>query len=113
MCDYYTPDSNDWCFVVDAQTITNWDDIPGSSAQCRNVDESFDNAADGAIRLHYHPMNIDDGGAWVCIPTYTYLSDLSGYVFNNGSGDQGYGDPVWSDVGGNTFNYGGTCSNPI
>lgn len=112
MCDYRTPNSDNWCFVVDAQTITNWDSIPGdSSARCRNVDESFFNAGYAAIRLHYHPMNADGGGAWVCVPAGDYVSNLSGYTFNNGAGDDGYGAPVENDVGGDT--YGGTCSNPI
>lgn len=113
-CDYYTPDSNDWCFVVEPQTITNWDDVPGdAAAACRNVDESFYNSNSGVVRLYYHPLNIDSGGAWACVPAYTYLSDLAGYVFNNGPNAPGYGQAVWNNVGGSTYDWGGTCLNPI
>ena len=113
-CDYYTPNSNDWCFVVEPETITNWDDIPGDAgAECRNVDESFDNSNTGVARLYYHPLNIDSGGAWACVPADTYLSDLAGYVFNNGPNAPGYGQEVWNNVGGSTYDWGGTCLNPI
>lgn len=114
-CDYAGTDGRSQCFDVAQQTITNWDDIPGfPNARCRNVDESFFNNTLGTIRLHYHPMNIDNGGAWVCIDAGVYIPDLGIYTFNNGAGLDGYGHPVENDVGGSTWASGfNDCTNGI
>lgn len=112
-CDYAGTDGNDYCFVAEPGNITNWDDIPYSTAQCRNVDESFYNNTEGVIRLYYHPLNVDGGGAWACIPIGDYISDLSGDVFNNGPNEPGYHSTVWNDVGGSTYDYQGHCSKVI
>jgi hypothetical protein len=114
-CDYAGTDGLSPCFNVAQKTIINWDNIPGfPNARCRNVDESFFNNTLGTIRLHYHPMNIDGGGAWVCIDAGVYIPDLGIYTFNNGAGLDGYGHPVENDVGGSTWASGfNDCTNGI
>ena len=114
-CDYPGTGGGLPCFNVAQQTITNWNSIPGfPNARCRNVDESFFNNTLGTVRLHYHPMNIDGGGAWVCIDAGVYIPNLGIYTFNNGPGTDGYGSPVENDVGGSTWASGFTdCSNGI
>jgi hypothetical protein len=88
---------------------------------CRNADRSVTNeiANCGAppnnscsLRLYYHPLNVDGGGAHVCIPYGVNIPDLSGYDFNSGPGEPGYGYPVFDDAGGLTLSHS-PCTNPV
>jgi hypothetical protein len=102
-CDYVGTDGSDIC-LLDNATDRYWSD-----AGCRNVDESFANRTSGLVRLYYSP---DLGGAWVCIDASKYSNNLSGYVFNNGSGKAGYGASLENDVA-SSSTASGSCSNPL
>jgi hypothetical protein len=64
------------------------------------------------VRLFYHPLNEDNGGAWACIDFNQEIPNLAGYTFNNGVGDPGYGDTVYRDAAGVTVS-SNRCSKPI
>lgn len=92
-----------------------------TDTSCRNLDESFVNDASDCgpnpyyqctVRLYYHPLNVDNGGAWACIDFGKEISNLSGYTFNDGIGDSGYGASVWRDAAGVTVS-SSACTNPI
>jgi hypothetical protein len=83
--------------------------VTETDTSCRNEDESFANDADDCgpgseaactVRLFYHPLNEDNGGAWACIDFNQEIPNLAGYTFNNGVGDPGYGDTVYRDAAG-------------
>jgi hypothetical protein len=113
-----------WCIFHNTDYVG-----PGCSGQvsnpnlefCRNADESVENgiALCGpppnnkcAVRIYYHPLNIDGGGAHACIPYGVDIPNLSGYTFNSGPGEPGYGQPIWNNAGGLTIS-NSACSNPI
>ncbi len=108
---YDFSNSSTLCFQAGpSPSSVNW-----SSEGCRNVDEYFaDELPDSdAIRLYYSP---NEDGAWVCVPNgfgATNSGNLSGYTFNNGPGDAGYGQSIENNVASSKVADGNNCSNPI
>lgn len=88
--------------IATGQSLSSW-------GACRNVDESFFNSTNGVVRLFYSPSY---AGAWICIPTLTYIGDLSNIIFNNGPATAGYGKSVFNDVASSQVDSKGNCTNP-
>ena len=117
---------NEWCIFTGTdfsgtQCISQGNPV-SLTAPCRNADESIANidslcgAAPNdhcAMRIYYHPFNIDNGGAHTCIDYGKSIDNLdhSNLTFNSNTGD-GFGLMVWRNVGGVSLS-SGTCSNPI
>jgi hypothetical protein len=106
-CDYALTGGRDFCFWWDG-SLANWNSLPNSGNQCRNVDESIYVEAGGYLRLYYSP---NYGGAHVCIDPFDYISNLSGYRFNSGSG-AGLNQPIENNVASSSWD-GNRCTNPI
>jgi hypothetical protein len=117
---------NEWCLFTGINfTGTNCggqNNPVNLSGPCRNGDESVadhDTLCGAppndtcALRLYYHPFNIDNGGAHTCIDYGKFISNLdnSAYKFNSNTG-QGFGQTVWRNVGGVNLSHS-ACANPI